>query len=129
MHDNPNLTKHRALQLLMTRKAPISAVELAEELGVMQKTAQSALRELCIRGQATVIGCRINKNNSKSKLYEWVGTTKAASKEPPKYTPWSGVDWSASTLRAGCIEHERIPSLRNGRRVQHRPPFAMVDSN
>ncbi len=125
MNDKPILTQHRALQLLMSLKEPISAVELAKELGVMEKTAQSALRELCIRGQATVIGCRINKNKSKSKLYELAGTTKAAGKEPIKYTPWTGVDWSASTIRPGCLDHERLPSLRNGRRVQHRAPFAM----
>lgn len=127
MNDKPSLIKHRALQILMRRTEAISALELARELGVAKKTAESALRNLCVSGSATVIGCRLNKNNSKTKLYESVGTSLATGKPRREYVPFTGIDWRSSTSRKGCLDHESIPSLRGSRRVAHRAPVPMCD--
>lgn len=127
MNDKLRLIKHRALQILMRRTEAISALELAKELGVEKKTAESALRGLCACGSATVIGCRLNKNNSKTKLYEWIGTSFATAKPRREYVPFTGIDWRSSTSRKGCLDHESIPSLRGSRRVAHRAPVPMCD--
>ena len=42
--------------------------------------------------------------------------------QPVRYEIWKGTDWSAATMRPGCLDHEAIPSRRGDVRVPYTPP-------
>jgi hypothetical protein len=45
-----------------------------------------------------------------------------SSLKPPSF---SGIDWSRSTLRPGCQDHQLVPSRRGDMRVAHREPMGI----
>lgn len=111
----------RVLALLSERDT-MTANELAAELSLSMQAVRGALRDLCARG---VVACAGEPSKHTAMRYR-VTASKSNRAPIADSQPWRGVDWSVSTMRPGCLDHERIPSLRGSERVPYQPPMHFV---
>lgn len=108
------------LDTLVAAESHMTAAQIQKATGRPTAEVQAALKDLCIWGIVMSVGER-RKGATKfihhSKL-------RAQPKPSPGLTsePWRGVDWSVSTMRPGCLDHERVPSRRGNERVPYQPP-------
>ena len=113
------------LDTLVAAESHMTAAQIQKATGLDSDLVQGAIKDLCLWGIALSVGER------------WKGATKfihhsklrASPTEQRQFTPWRGVDWSVSTMRPGCLDHERIPSLRGDQRVPHMPPQHFATSS
>lgn len=114
------LTAARALALLVAR-GPMTAAELAEGLDVSMQAARAALRDLCAAGKAARVGDSRDRprNGVRYMAYDGHTTATAGSGHIEQFR---GTDWTAATMRPGCLDHERVPSRRGNERVPYQPP-------
>ncbi len=98
------------LDTLVAAESHMTAAQIQKATGLDADLVQGAIKDLCIWGIVVRVGER------------WKGATKfihhsklrAQPKPSPGLTsePWRGVDWSVSTMRPGCLDHERHGSLQ-----------------
>lgn len=108
------------LDTLVAAESHMTAAQIQKATSLDADLVQGAIKDLCVWGIVVRVGER------------WKGATKfihhsklrAQPKPSPGLTsePWRGVDWSVSTMRPGCLDHERCPSLRGSERVPYQPP-------
>ena len=114
------------LDTLVAAESHMTAAQIQKATGLDADLVQGAIKDLCLWGIALSVGER------------WKGATKfihhsklraTPTAQPEKTEPWRGVDWSVSTMRPGCLDHERIPSRRGDQRVPHMPPQHFATSS
>jgi hypothetical protein len=115
------------LDTLVAAEGHMTVAQLQKATGRPTAEVQAALKDLCIWGIVMSVGER------------WKGATKfihhSKLRAQPKPSagltsePWRGVDWSVSTMRPGCLDHERVPSRRGNERVPYQPPQFYVTSS
>ena len=108
------------LDTLVAAESHMTAAQIQKATGLDADLVQGAIKDLCVWGIVMSVGER------------WKGATKfihhSKLRAQPKPSagltsePWRGVDWSVSTMRPGCLDHERVPSRRGNERVPYKPP-------
>ena len=119
------LTAARALALLVAR-GQMTAAELAEGLDVSMQAARGALRDLCAAGKAARVGDSRARPRDGVRYMAYDGHTTATAGSGQQFR---GTDWTAATMRPGCLDHERIPSRRGDERVPYQPPQFFATSS
>lgn len=119
------LTAARALALLVAR-GPMTAAELAEGLDVSMQAARAALRDLCAAGEAARVGDpRVRpRDGVRYRAYDGHTTATAGSGQQ-----FRGTDWTAATMRPGCLDHERLPSRCGDKRIPYQGPMFFATSS
>lgn len=107
------------LDALMAAEGHMTVAQLQKATGRTTAEVQGALKDLCIWGIVMSVGERW-KGATKFIHHSKLRATPLA--QPEKTEPWRGVDWSVSTMRPGCLDHERVPSRRGNERVPYQPP-------
>ena len=107
------------LDALMAAEGHMTVAQLQKATGRPTAEVQAALKDLCIWGIVMSVGERW-KGDAKFVHRSKLRATPPA--QPEKTEPWRGVDWSVSTMRPGCLDHERVPSRRGNERVPYKPP-------
>lgn len=106
MTHDPKLDDSRVLAHLAGQQ-PLTAHQVAEQLSMTLQAARAALRRLMATGRIATVGDRPKKG---------VPARYAAVNGQPikarQQAAWRGVDWSVSTMRPGCLDHERHGSLQ-----------------
>lgn len=121
------LTAARALALLVAR-GPMTAAELAEGLDVSMQAARAALRDLCAAGKAARVGDSRARPRNGVRYMAYDGHT-ASTAGSGRTEQFRGTDWTAATMRPGCLDHQRVPSRRGNERVPYQPPQFFVTSS
>ena len=122
--DDIKLAMARVMTLLSERDT-MTANELAAELSLSMQAVRGALRDLCARGVVARAG-----EPSKHTAMRYRVTTSKSNRAPiADSQPWRGVDWSASTMRPGCLDHERLPSRRGDQRIPYQGPMFFATSS
>jgi hypothetical protein len=116
------------LDTLVAAESHMTAVQIQKATGLDADLVQGAIKDLCVWGIVVRVGERWHKPGPgrfahHSKLH----ATPPA--QPEKTEPWRGVDWSVSTMRPGCLDHERVPSRRGNERVPYQPPQLFVTAS
>ena len=107
------------LDTLVAVEGHMTVAQLQKATGRPTAEVQAALKDLCIWGIVMSVGERW-KGATKFIHHSKLRATPPA--QPEKTEPWRGVDWSVSTMRPGCLDHERVPSRRGNERVPYKPP-------
>jgi hypothetical protein len=107
------------LDTLVAAEGHMTVAQLQKATGRPTAEVQAALKDLCIWGIVMSVGERW-KGATKFIHHSKLRATPPA--QPEKTEPWRGVDWSVSTMRPGCLDHERVPSRRGNERVPYKPP-------
>jgi hypothetical protein len=107
------------LDTLVAAEGHMTVAQLQKATGRPTAEVQAALKDLCIWGIVMSVGERW-KGATKFIHHSKLRATPPA--QPEKTEPWRGVDWSVSTMRPGCLDHERVPSRRGNERVPYQPP-------
>ena len=113
------------LDALMAAEGHMTVAQLQKATGRPTAEVQGALKDLCLWGIAMSVGER------------WKGATKfihhSKLRAQPRPSvgltsePWRGVDWSVSTMRPGCLDHERHGSLQpDGSVKPYRAPALLM---
>lgn len=119
------LTAARALALLVAR-GPMTAAELAEGLDVSMQAARAALRDLCAAGKAARVGDPRVRPRDGVRYRAYGGHTTATAGSGQQFR---GTDWTAATMRPGCLDHERLPSRRGDKRIPYQGPMFFATSS
>jgi hypothetical protein len=114
------------LDTLVAAEGHMTVAQLQKATGLPTAEVQAALKDLCIWGIVMSVGERW-KGATKFIHHSKLRATPPA--QPEKTEPWRGVDWSVSTMRPGCLDHERVPSRRGNERVPYQPPQFYVTSS
>jgi hypothetical protein len=114
------------LDTLVAAEGHMTVAQLQKATGRPTAEVQAALKDLCIWGIVMSVGERW-KGATKFIHHSKLRATPPA--QPEKTEPWRGVDWSVSTMRPGCLDHERVPSRRGNERVPYQPPQFYVTSS
>jgi hypothetical protein len=114
------------LDTLVAVEGHMTVAQLQKATGRPTAEVQAALKDLCIWGIVMSVGERW-KGATKFIHHSKLRATPPA--QPEKTEPWRGVDGSGSTMRPGCLDHERVPSRRGNERVPYQPPQFYVTSS
>ncbi|MFM2186828.1 MAG: hypothetical protein RIR43_1400 [Pseudomonadota bacterium] len=107
------------LDTLVAAESHMTAAQIQKATGLDADLVQGAIKDLCVWGIVVRVGERWHKPGRFAHHSKLRATPLA---QPEKTEPWRGVDWSVSTMRPGCLDHERVPSRRGDERVPHMPP-------
>ncbi len=122
--NDAKLDDARVLTLLACQSQPLTPHEIAEQMQMTLHAVRSALQRLTTIGRVAPVGERATKRNPARYAAVYGQPIHARQQDA-----WSGVDWSVSTMRPGCLDHERIPSRRGDQRVPHMPPQHFATSS
>jgi hypothetical protein len=106
---------NRAIEIIQ-QFGSVDAPELASILGI---TAQSARRLLT---RLVSWGTLHAKRTGRLVRFSYGGEP-APKREASEYKPFDGVNWASSTMRPGCQDFLKAPSLVHGERIEHRAPI------
>ena len=116
------------LDTLVAAESHMTAAQIQKATGLDADLVLGAIKDLCVWGIVVRVGERWHKPGPGRFIHHSkLRATPLA--QPEKTEPWRGVDWSVSTMRPGCLDHERIPSLRGDQRVPHMPPQHFATSS
>jgi DNA-binding Lrp family transcriptional regulator len=107
--------ENEALAVLKQRGS-VDTQELAEVLGITRQAAARVLERLKAQHH-------IHERRAGRYVSYVYGGMPAPKREPVEYKPFSGVNWANSTMRPGCQDFLKAPSLVHGERVEHRAPI------
>jgi hypothetical protein len=113
------LDEARTLALMQSSGEPVTAHEVAAALDIPLQAARAAIRRLCAIGKIARAG---EYKKGRPTVYQVVNATPVQQRQMRQNEQWRGVDWSYSTMRPGCLDHERCPSLRGNERAAYQPP-------
>lgn len=108
----------RAYALMQSHGEPMTSNAIAEALGISLHAAREAIRRLSAVGKVARAG---EYKRGQPMTYRVVNAAPAQQRQQ-QAEQWRGVDWGAATMRPGCLDHERCPSLRGSERVPYQPP-------
>lgn len=109
------------LDTLVAAESHMTAAQIQKATGLDADLVQGAIKDLCVWGIVVRVGERWHKPGpGRFAHHSKLRATPPA--QPKKTDPWRGVDWSVSTMRPGCLDHERVPSRRGNERVPYQPP-------
>lgn len=109
------------LDTLVAAESHMTAAQLQKATGLDADLVLGAIKDLCVWGIVVRVGERWDKPGpGRFAHHSKLRATQPA--QPKKTDPWRGVDWSVSTMRPGCLDHERVPSRRGNERVPYQPP-------
>jgi DNA-binding Lrp family transcriptional regulator len=101
---------------VLKQRGSVDIQGLAEVLGITRQAAARTLERLKAQH-------KIHERRSGRYLSYVYGGMPAPKREPVEYKPFSGVNWANSTMRPGCQDFLKAPSLVHGQRVEHRAPI------
>jgi hypothetical protein len=104
-----------AINILKQRKT-VDVPTIAAALGITQSSARRTLDRL--RHQNRVH----EQRNGRFVTFIYGGSV-APKRETPEYKPFGGVNWASSTMRPGCQDFLKAPSVVHGQPVEHRAPM------
>lgn len=107
------------LDTLVAAESHMTAAQIQKATSLDADLVQGAIKDLCVWGIAVRVGERWHKPGRFVHHSKLRATPLA---QPEKTEPWRGVDWSVSTMRPGCLDHELVPSRRGDERVPYQPP-------
>ena len=116
------------LDTLVAAESHMTAAQIQKATGLDADLVQGAIKDLCVWGIVVRVGERWHKPGP-GRFIHHSKLRATPQAQPEKTEPWRGVDWSVSTMRPGCLDHERIPSLRGDQRVPHMPPQHFATSS
>ena len=108
------------LDTLVAAESHMTAAQIQKATGLDADLVQGAIKDLCVWGIVVRVGERWHKPGPGRFIHH--SKLRASPTEQRQFTPWRGVDWSASTMRPGCLDHELVPSRRGNERVPYQPP-------
>jgi hypothetical protein len=110
------------LDTLVAAESHMTAAQIQKATGLDADLVQGAIKDLCVWGIVMSVGERWHKPGPGRFIHH--SKLRAQPKPSAGLTsePWRGVDWSVSTMRPGCLDHERVPSRRGNERVPYKPP-------
>ena len=102
------------------------AYQLVRAGDPLHRPAEAAPVEL-VQAQHTARASKPRVRAALAEAVTWPADVKVqhwptSSLKPPSF---SGIDWSRSTLRPGCQDHQLVPSRRGDMRVAHREPMGI----
>lgn len=99
------------LDTLVAAESHMTAAQIQKATGLDADLVQGAIKDLCVWGIVVRVGERWHKPGPGRFIHHSkLRATPPA--QPEKTEPWRGVDWSVSTMRPGCLDHERHGSLQ-----------------
>ena len=101
---------------LLKQRGSSDAPSIAEALGITPQAARRMMNRLKAQH-------RVHEQRSGRFLTYFYGGNVAPKRDPIEYKPFTGVNWSNSTMRPGCQDFLKAPSLVHGERVEHRAPI------
>lgn len=114
------------LDTLVAAESHMTAAQIQKATSLDADLVQGAIKDLCVWGIVVRVGERWHKPGRFVHHSKLRATPPA---QPEKTEPWRGVDWSVSTMRPGCLDHERVPSRHGNERVPYQPPQFYVTSS
>jgi hypothetical protein len=111
-----------AKEALLSTPRGLTFNQLKTTIGVHPRLLKSALALLCMEGHAFSTGDNnVHVGTRRYIHYSHAGAvTKSRSTSIPR-EPYLGTDWSAVTLREGCLDHEKIGSRQGDTIIPYRP--------
>lgn len=116
------------LDTLVSAESHMTAAQIQKATGLDADLVQGAIKDLCVCGIVVRVGERWHKPGP-GRFIHHSKLRATPQAQPEKTEPWRGVDWSASTMRPGCLDHERVPSRRGNERVPYQPPQFFATSS
>ena len=115
------------LDTLVAAESHMTAAQIQKATGLDADLVQGAIKDLCVWGIVVRVGERWHKPGPGRFIHH--SKLRASPPEQRQFTPWRGVDWSASTMRPGCLDHERLPSRRGDQRIPYQGPMFFATSS
>ena len=101
---------------LLKQRGSSDAPSIAQALGITPQAARRMMERLKHQH-------RVHEERSGRFVTYVYGGNVVPKREPLEYKPFTGVNWSNSTMRPGCQDFLKAPSLVHGERVPHRAPI------
>ena len=116
------------LDTLVAAESHMTAAQIQKATGLDADLVLGAIKDLCVWGIVVRVGERWHKPGPGRFIHHSKLRATPLS-QPEKTEPWRGVDWSVSTMRPGCLDHERLPSRRGDQRIPYHGPMFFATSS